>query len=169
MPRTLSLPGMRSALAQTSSEVWVTLIEITHPSIVTPIRLCDNTVDTLSRVNASTGDTAQYTFTAYPFTITLPTDEAERDPRVTLIVPNINRLLIADIRAIQGGPLLRLWTVLASTPDIYEFGPARLKAMSAEYDAQSVQLTLGIDSFLGEPLPWATFSPEYFPAMFRSG
>lgn len=156
MARPVSVDAMRSALAQETNEVWVALLKITHPSI-SNIYLCDNTEAVTSNGQA---------YAAFPFSFTIPTDEQDQEPTVKLTISNVDRTLVDDIRAIQGGPVLWLSLVMRRTPNVVEYGPVRLKATAVTYTAEALQMTLGIDRLTGEPIPFLTFSPEYFPGLF---
>jgi hypothetical protein len=149
---------MQAALAQTTNEVFISLVEINHEDLAQPIYLCDDSQDTISNGN---------TYTSFPFTFTLPNDESDQEPQVKLVLPNVDRRLIEMIRSITGGPTVKLSVVLASAPNDLALGPVMLKAVGAPYTAETIQLSLSFDSYSGEPLPHLTQSPQYFPSMFK--
>lgn len=158
MARTLPIPAMQAALAQTTNEVFISLIEINHEDLQQPIYMCDDSQDTVSNGN---------TYISFPFTFTLPNDESEQEPQVKLVLPNVDRRMIEMIRSISGGPTVKMSVVTASDPDDLAFGPVLLKATSAPYTAETIQLSLNFDAYSGEPLPHLTQSPQYFPSMFK--
>jgi hypothetical protein len=158
----VSVAAMASALAQTSNQVWATLIEVSHPTWAQPFYFCDDRVDITSTLPGSSK-----VFKQFPFSFTRPADDPEQEPQVTLVLPNIDRRIIGELRAVSSGPVIRLWVVLTGTPNVAEYGPIRLKFLSATYTAEALQLSLGVDSLSGEPIPMLTFTPEYFPALFR--
>jgi hypothetical protein len=158
MPRVVSLTAMRSALAQNTGEVWVTLLKITHPDLPAPLYFCDNTEAVVHSGNSHA---------PAPFSCTLPSDESEREPTAALSIANVDRGLIDEVRSISSGPTIEVKVVLASSPNTVEYGPVTLKAKSVTYDARSITFTLGFDAFEVEPLPWVRFTPEFFPGMFR--
>jgi Domain of unknown function (DUF1833) len=164
VPRVVSADALKSALAQNTDEVWVCLLEINHASLSEPIFLCNDNVNTSSTV--ATGSAK--TFIAFPFEATLPAEEAEQEPRVRLTVSNVDLRLVTLIRSITGGPTVRLWLVLAGSPNVAEYGPVKLRANSVTINADVVQMDLGVDAYTGEPIPWASFTPEYFPGLFNA-
>ena len=159
MARTVSLAAMTSALKQETDEVWVATMRITHPSISPDIFLCDNTKPVT--VNGQL-------YQPFPFAFTMPPDEPEQEPTVNLTVSNVDRRLITDIRSIEGGPVLWMSLVLHSDSPVtnVEYGPVRLKATAVTYTADTITMTLGIDKLTGEPIPYLTFSPEFYPGLF---
>lgn len=156
MPRTVSLTALRAAMAQESQEVYVTLLKITHPDITTLYR-CDNTETVVH---------GGQNYLPAAFKFQLPSDESEREPVSQLMFPNVDRDLIDEIRGIQGGPVIEVKIVLASSPATVEYGPVNLKVKSVSYNAMWVTMQLGFDPFAGEPVPWVKFTPEWFPGMF---
>jgi hypothetical protein len=157
MPRTVSLAAMRGALAQNNDQVWVALLKLSHPDLPAPLYFTNNTE------NITHGGQVHL---AFPFAVTLPSDESEREPSASLTVSNVDRRLVDEIRSISSGPVMEFKLVLASTPNTVEYGPVVLKARSVSYDARSITFQLGFDAFEAEPLPWPKFTPEWFPGMF---
>lgn len=157
MARTLSNSAMQAAMAQSTDEVWVTLLDIEHPDFPATIRVCDNTENIVSGGN---------TYIAFPFRFAAPSDEEEREPKATLSISNVDQSIIDDIRSILSPPIITAYAVLASSPNSIEYGPLKLKADSVNYDAQNITLQLGFDAFADEPTGWIKYSPEYFPGMF---
>jgi hypothetical protein len=158
MPRTVSLAAMRSALAQNTGEVWVTLLKVEHADLPAPLYFCDN-----NEAVVSGGNSHQ----PAGFVLTLPSDESEREPTSSLAMQNVDRALIDEVRSISSGPTFEAALALASSPNTIEYGPARLKAKTASYNASTLTFTLGFDAFEVEPLPWVKFTPEFFPGLFK--
>ncbi|MDP2322577.1 MAG: DUF1833 family protein [Gammaproteobacteria bacterium] len=144
-------------MAQDSNEVWVTLLKISHASLGAPLYFCNNTEDVTH---------SGQIYTAFPFQITLPSDESEREPVASLTISNVDRRLVDEIRSISSGPSMEVRVVLASSPSTTEYGPVALKATSVSYDANAITFQLGFEAYGAEPLPATKFTPEWFPGMF---
>ena len=157
MPRQLSSAALRAQHAEETGEVWVLLLEIAHPGLAEPIRVCNDAVDLVSD---------GHTYVAWPFEIALPEDTDERVPQVQLTIDNISREIVEAVRSLSSPPVVSLSVVLASSPDHLEYGPMRLEFMSVEYDALTVTATLGLEPVLSEPIPGDTMTPGLFPGLF---
>jgi len=157
MPRQVSLTAMRAALAQETNEVFLELLKIEHASLGAPIYLVNNTESIVSGGN---------THTPVGFRMTLPSDEAEREPTAQLVINNVDRSLMDEVRTLTSAPTVTVSVILASSPNTIEYGPVRLEVRSATYDANVITFALGFDAFFNEPISAAKFTPEYFPGLF---
>lgn len=109
-----SVPARRNLLATTPSDPFLVLLEISHPDLIIPIRVVNNTVNFTSQGNE---------FIAIPFEITLPDSKDQQVPKARLTVDNIGRELTQWLEVSQGGKgaKCRIMQVLASDPDTIEF------------------------------------------------
>ncbi len=157
MPRSLSATLQAAANAQATSEVFLVLLKIDHADLTSPTRIVNNTKDIVSG-----GDT----FSAYPFEITLPDDDPERPPEVTVAIDNVAQDIIASLRSV-GSPLsFDLSVVLASDPDTVEIGPLKLEMTAADWDAGVIRGRLAYPELLDQPYPADTFNPALYPGVF---
>lgn len=157
MTRTVS-SGTRSALfAQQSSDAFVILLTFTHGDLATPLRVCSNDQDVISR-----GDL----FVAYPFDLTLPDDNEVRTPRARLTIDNVDRQIVATLRALASSPVLTLEVVRAAEPDVVEAFFYDFRLRNVRYDSQVVEADLTIEDFTAEPFPAGSFTPSQFPGIF---
>lgn len=159
MSRSLSTAARAALYGPQTAEVFLHLLEIDHADLVTPIRLVDNTEDIVSN-----GDT----YTAFPFSVSLPPDQEGELPRVQLVVDNVTQLLIAEVRSIATAFTVSLSVVMASDPDTVEAGPWAFEAKSVEYDVQRLTFTLAYESLLQEPFPYPIYSPVDYPGLFAA-
>jgi len=156
--RDLSTAWLEAIHAETTDKVFLHLLTITHADLTTPIRLTDDRADIVSRSN---------TYTAFPFSISLPPSIENEVPSVRLVIGNVSRELMDEIRTITTPPTISLELISHDAPDTVEIGPLDFKLKSADYDAQTIEASIGFEEdFLTEPFPAARFTPQGFPALF---
>jgi hypothetical protein len=157
MSRTLSTNFKTDVFKQEGSEVYLVLVEITHASLATPIRVVNNYADVTSNGN---------TYSAFPFTINLPDDSDEGNSDVTLSIDNIDRTVVDAIRTLTGPPTVTISVILASAPNTLEAGPYAMTLRDSYYDSMVVTGTLAVEDMLNEPYPIDALTPAQFPNMF---
>lgn len=163
MSRELSTTADAAIYAPSTNEVFVRLLEISHPSWSQPFRFCDNTEDVVSN-----GDT----YVRFPFTIEPPNDSGEDPARATLLLDNIERSVLPSIRQVISSSdriTVTLAIVLVSEPDtvlgdVWEF---ELTEYSA--NAQVIQCNLLLDAVLDESVPGDDMTPAKNPGLFKEG
>ena len=158
MPRTLSAAARRAIFAQQTGEAFILLLELSHPSLVDPIRVCANSADVTS---------GGLLYSRFPFEVTMPSETEDAPPTVQLRIANADRQIVQAVRELSGAAMtVTLSIVLASSPDIIEAGPFVFALRNVTYDAAWVEGTLMFEDVLNEPYPAAMFTPARFPGMF---
>jgi len=158
VPREVSATGLASILAESTSEVWLIALKIDHVDLASPIYLVHNNQD------LTLGGQAH---TAYPFSVSLPSDDVDAPPTAKLIVDNISRTLIDEIRSVTGeSPTFELSVYLASDTATPQIGPVTLDSRSADYDTETISINLKVEDLGVEPYPYKSFTPEKFPGLF---
>ena len=155
MARSLSAPAIASQNAQQTNEVWLVLLTITHPDITT-LRFVNNTDNVVSN---------SQTFTAFPFEVVLPTQDADNIPRASLRIDNVDRSIVAALRTLTSPPTVQFDVILASSPNTIEATFPGMKLMSATYTAATVEGELGPELLYTEPVS-LSMTPSRFPGMF---
>lgn len=156
MSRIFSAAAVRAMHAQHTALVAIPLLTLTHPSI-SPIRVCENTVAIVSRGN---------TYSPFPFRIELPHDLAEEQRPVRLVVSNVDRRLVDEVRAIADPLVVTIEIVTDVAPNTVELGPIVLDAKAAGGNAEQIELTLSAGRALLRKFPGRVFNPQDFPAIF---
>lgn len=156
--RTLSSNARAALYAAQTSQVLLRLLTIEHDDLGTPLRLVDNT-----EAIVSDGET----FQPFPFVMALPAETENELPTVELIVDNVSRELLEEVRSISTPFTIILAVVLASSPDTVE-ASYRLESRSATYDAQSIRFQLGAEAFMVEGFPTLTYTPTTNPGLFEA-
>ena len=144
-------------MGQETSEAFIVLIKIDHPSLSAPIRVSSDGVDT-----PSNGET----FIAFPFELELPISDPDQPPRARITIDNVDRSIVTAIRSISSEATVDIDVVLASDPDTLEISYSGFKLTNVDYDALTVSGDLGFEDFFSEPYPSRVFSPADFPGGF---
>lgn len=157
MPRVLSASAARAILARETEEVFLVLLEISHPDIET-IRVVNNTVEVVR---------AEGTYLPYPFEAVLPDDTDNASPNVQLRIDNCSREVTRVLRELSGVPACTLRVVLASDPDHDEVGPFAFSLLNVEYDAFVITAAIGYEEdFLNQSVPAQKYLPSNSPGIY---
>lgn len=155
--RSLSTAAKASLAAQETGEVWLMLLALSNPYFTSTFRYVDN-----SEAITSNGDTYQ----SFPFEITLPNEDGESVQRARLSLyahPDI----IEAVRSLRGQLTVEISVIMASEPDTIVTGPISLVLLDIEWDALTVNGTLGSSiKLLDEPTPSDRFNPGSYPTLF---
>lgn len=107
----VSAPAVAGAFAPETAEVYLTLLELKHPTWGVDHRFVNDLVDVVSG-----GDT----FTSFAFDARLPS-ETDKEPEARLKVANVTQEIGELALALRSRPTVKLQVVLASSPDTVEF------------------------------------------------
>lgn len=156
MSRSLSSIARQALFAQETGEVFIVLLTIDHPQLSTPIRVCSDAVQCMSRGNV---------FVAFPFDIVLPND-SDAPPQASLQIDNVSQEIAASIRSIGTPPSVTIEVVRASAPDTVEASLPAFQLTNVRYDTLLVQGDLVTEDLTSEPFPADMFTPSNFPGLF---
>ncbi len=107
------------------------------------------------------------TYEPFPFSLNLPSDNGESQPKVTLTISNISDEIIKAIRAQATAPELKVQLVTSAFPDIVEKELDFLQLKNVNYDAMSVTAELQVTNILSLGFPAEKYDPIHYPALFR--
>ncbi len=155
--RSVSTLMQQAMYASSTKEVVLLLLKISHQNLVAPIRVVNNFEPIVSQ---------GYTWTAYPFEITMPSESDDQIPIMMLKIDAVDRQIITVIRSLQGPPEITLDVILAAQPDIVEASVQGFKMKSVSYDNLVVEAELRLEEILSEPFPQHAFTPALFPGLF---
>ena len=157
--RNISLNIVEQLFATETAEVFLPLIEITHPDLATPIRVVRNT-------EAITHNGNQYE--PHPFELQLPRDSQERPPRAQLTFDVIAEPEVrAFLRSIQSPPRVRIVIIAASAPDTILAGPWDFMLKRRTLNNKTVSGELTVDDEIGRPYPEGKLDPGTAPGLFN--
>ena len=155
--RSVSTLMQQAMYASSTKEVVLLLLKISHQNLVAPIRVVNNFEPIVSQ---------GYTWAAYPFEITMPSESDDQIPVMILKIDAVDRQIITVIRSLQGPPEITLDVILAAQPDIAEASVQGFKMKSVSYDNLVVEAELRLEEILSEPFPQHAFTPALFPGLF---
>lgn len=156
MPRSVSLQYLQASLAQQTEEVALALLTLDHPDMAAPLRFVNDAVEVTSNGNL---------FAPQPFHPILPTDAPDEEPRASIEISAIDLVVITALRGLSGRPTCLVQIVLASQPDVIEWGQT-FHVRSIDITASTATLDIGMRQLEQEPFPNLTFDPVRFPAQF---
>lgn len=160
---------LREVFAQETGICPVFLLTITHPALTDPILVSSDPTERLSQTAADIvyGTRSRgKEFVFFPFTLTLPSDEDEGPQNMQLTLDNVLRQYTDILRSIVGPPTLLAELVLADMPDTVEAYWPEYLMNNVKYDAQTITVTLALETLQREPFPALTFNPSYFPGLY---
>ena len=152
----LSATLIEAVLSQETKEVYLLLITISSDELSYDLRFANNYEDV-----SSGGET----YLGYPFEISLPDDEEKRLPSVQIVIDNVAREIIDEIRTLTAAPTLEMSVVLAGSPDTVEDGPYSLTLRDVSWDKISIRGRLQGDDILNQQYG-EKFTPQYFRGLF---
>lgn len=148
--------GIDHALtAQGTDEVVLPLLTLRHNSISETLRFVANTENIVAN-----GET----HIAFPFEITLPSDDGNT-PRCQLTIPNIDRRIDQAARDIVGSPIADIAIIATDDPDSPLTELRGLLLKDVEGDVERIQGTLQAHDQTQEPYPWRRSTEDRFPGV----
>jgi len=159
MARTLPSTFVTAANAQETDMVLLALVTITHSAITTQ-RLVNNTQDVVSNGN---------TFTAYPFSVTIPPDEEGAPPVMEFSIFNAGLEIVTPARQVAGNRTrakCTLQIVDYAYPDTVLESFSNYDIVQVAYDADLLRISASIESWLTQQFPGPEFNPGNTPGIF---
>jgi hypothetical protein len=155
--RDLTSAALQAIFAQQTGEVLLFLVTIDHATFGAPVRLVSDKGDVVS---------GGETYSTFPFSVVLPTEDPEQIPRCSIQICNVDRQILAALEELSTPPTVEVSIVLASTPNTVEVGPFRFLLVDYSEDALQIQGTLSHRNVLDEPFPARSFTPAEFRGLF---
>ena len=156
MSRSLTATFIAALMADRTTEIYHFLITISGSGISTH-RYVNNYEDVTSGGN---------TFTAAAFDGRLPNDVEDQVPDVNLVIDNVDRAIMSDIRSATAPPDAQIDIVLQSDPNTVEIGPLNFKIRQVNYNALTISGTLQYEDILNETIPINRYTPQKYPGLY---
>jgi len=158
MPKNYSASFRKKINTVSADESPLELLEISHPLLLAPVRVVNDTQDLVS-----IGEN----FIALRFDITLPDDAEGQMPRAQLSMDNVGRDLVGPLEDTGGGEgaTVRVMVVLRSAPDAIEW-EATLDMRNVEMANLDVSAELGYEDILNRPAIALTYRPDVAPGLY---
>jgi len=157
MTRNLSTAALASINAESTAEVWLPMVVLTHDDWPDPIRLVSNT-------EAITHQGAVYA--PFPFDMTLPDENAEQTSVVEWVAANASNELLEQFRRVNGPINGAVFWIMASTPDQIEVGPFELQLRGFEYDSKQIKGSLVVEPVLDAVFGHRAMDGAHAPGLF---
>lgn len=153
----LDAPGLRAVFAENSVEVFLWLVEITHPQLEFPLRLTNNTEAISSRGRL---------FYPARMRVAMPEQVEGRQARARIVLEDVTEAIRYRLRQLspQDAPEMLNEFVLASNPD-HAQRTVRLRMAGASWDAIAIEAELMPRA--PRATPWAAYTPDLAPAVHR--
>lgn len=148
----LTSTGRAAVLAQETDEVFLELVEISHPDLPAPIRLARSHSDVNSNGNI---------YTAWAFEPVWPDSSADRVPQARVSFDNTDRQITNALRSIRVKPKVKFLVVRASDPNVVERQWDNLEVMRSPYNDGTVTLVLGMLDLSKEPAEVLRFNRNF--------
>jgi len=144
--------------ATSSPERLLLLAEISHPDLATPLRVINDTRDLVHNGN---------TYTATSFSVKLPDDLSEGQPRTRFSITNIGRELVSWLEASGGGAgaSVRLVVVVRAEPDVAQLD-ITMTLHNVVVTSTVVAGVLAFDDLVNTPAVSFNYRPETAPGLF---
>lgn len=150
----LSQAALQAVLAQSTAEVFLECLTISHTDITT-LRLVNDRAD----LTRSAG-----TFVAFPFQVTGMRQSKDQLPQMRITVDNVDQRIIEALRGLAGTRddiTVSYEVVLADTPDTIEYGPVDFRVDGVNTSPASISLDLSFHTgFLNAAFPAGQFAPS---------
>lgn len=164
--RPLSNAAKAAMFAQSTSEAFIMLITISHPSFTDDVRVCSDPYEDLPVAGVkgivSNGD--EYLF--MPFSLNLPSQDDSGTARAQISIDNIGREIVAAVRQADSALTISIQIVLASDVDTPEITISDFRLDRVTYDAFTVSGDISVEYFDLEGFPARRFNPADFPGIF---
>lgn len=159
-----TLDFLKAMTARETDKAVLDFITIDSPELSAPLRICNNSRDVVSR---------GFTFTAWAFQITTPSEHEDKFPTTRLTMDAIydpdspmEGGPIGVIQTINTGTVTLEWA-LSDTPDTLEAGPFELTITHSMFNAQKVVITLSYEDLLNSQWPGHLITPITVPGVFE--
>lgn len=158
MSKTFTTDFHKTVNAVSAAESPLALLEITHPNLVTPIRVVNDTQDLTHN-----GDV----FTRFSFRLTLPDDPDTALPQARLELDNVGRELVQWLETADWTQQTQVTIiqVMRSRPNVAEYS-ITMDLSDITMDSRVVSGKLSFDNFLGVPGVNLFYTPQTAIGLF---
>jgi len=161
MSRDFNQASLEEMNSVSSGEAFLFLLQLDY---INPITLLP---DVQHFVNNNVEVTANgQVYLPLAFNIVLNTEDGEKLPSVKLIMDNVDRELISEIRQLTAPPEVTLTLIAHSRPNEAEMVLTNLILRDVSYDAVQVSGELYTNDILNQRFPRDRYTPDNSPGLF---
>lgn len=150
--------GRRAAYETATDTVFLFFVVISSDDLPEPLRFVGSFND------VSTGG---YTYIAYPFSLTLPSDDGETVASVSLVIGNVGRELVNVIRSISSDINITFWIATHEDPESIQEGPFTMGLVDTKMDVLTITGTLTTEPIMSQSVCDYTVTPVTCPGVFK--
>lgn len=161
MSRQFSQASLNEINAVSSGEAFIFLLQMDYLNPDTQAPETQYFVNNNQQVN-----TFGNQYLPLAFNIVLNTEDGEKLPTVALVMDNVDRELIGEIRRLQAPPEITLTLVPASRPNEAEMTLSAMVLRDVTYDAQQISGVLYVNDILNQRFPRDRYTPNNAPGLF---
>jgi len=165
----LSPTTKRDIFKQESENTDIVLITITHPAWKQAVRLSTHETqllqidkETATPIYGTVSRKKKYFYV--PIQASLPNSTDEQTPEGKFTISNVTRELSPYLKMVDREyPKITVEVVNSASPDVVDMTFPDLDLQTAQWTADSVEISIKSDIAANEPSPWLRFSLAYFP------
>lgn len=124
MPRVVSPEARKALQAQTTGEVFLVCVKVSHADWVDDLRMIQN-----NEAVTVNGDI----YLPVAFNFTPPVEEDGSIKQSQLSIANVDQQIIANLRLLKHNPQVEAFVIMASDPDTIEVGPWHFDMRNVSY------------------------------------
>lgn len=166
MTRNISQAARTGVYAQETSDVFIVLLTISHPSWADDVRVSSDPTQLLPVAGVRGTISGGEEYIHLPFQITLPAQDDTGVAKSTISIDNIGRDMMEKVREATSAIDVSFKIVLASQPDTVEMSVTDFKLNRVSYDAFKISGEISVEYFDLEPFPVQRFTPSKFQGVF---
>lgn len=158
MPHAYSAAYKSTVSSVSAPEAPLVLLEITHPTLTSPIRVVNDTQDITCN-----GDL----YIGYPFRFIPPDDFENQSPKATLAIDNVGKDLMYWIETSGGGSgsLIKIMSIMRSQPDLIEWD-ITLELSNVRASMAEISADLGYENLYSKSAISKKYRPDNSPGLF---
>ena len=166
MSRSVSTAFKQAVNAQQTSEVFITLVTISHPDFTDDIRVASDPFELLPDAGVRGVVSRGEEYIYLPFNITLPAQDDTGVARAMISIDNVSREAIQKVRQATTSPSITIEIVMSSDVDTVEVSVNDFRLERVPYDAFVLSGEISVEYYDLEPYPTRRFTPSDFPGIF---
>lgn len=158
----------KAAYSQETDQVVIILLSFESDELSDTIRVCSDPYEKLTSLGEDIYGCISngLTYAFSPFDIWLPRDDKTGTVSAKLVIQNVDRQIIENIRSITKPLTVKTQVVLSSDVDTVELEYDYFKLSNIQYDSLTIEGNITLDYWGLEPFPSGRFVPSDFPGLF---
>lgn len=164
--RNVSTEFKAAVFSESTEEVFIALLTLSHPSFPDDIRLTSDPMEVLPTAGVRGVISRGLEYVFLPFMLTLPGQDDTGIARASIVIDNVDRQTLAAVRLADSAVKVGFEIVLSSDVDVPEMVAADFVLEKIKYDALTVSGEITVENFDLEPFPFQRFTPSNYPGIF---